>query len=85
MDSYLSRILKNWTASRQPNPNGREELLYLAANSSLRVQRKSSFGTLRGIFLTSNYRGYHEEMLSRPISQATIWSFQIVASHRLLA
>lgn len=85
MDSYLSRILKNWTASSQPDPNGREKLMYMAAHSPVRVQRKSSFATLRGIFLASNYRGFHEEMLSRPISHATIWSFQIVASHRLLA
>jgi hypothetical protein len=85
MESYLSRVLKNWAASSQPSPHGRERLLHVAAQKPLHVRRKSGFDTLRGVFLSSNYRGFHEEMLSRSLSQSTLWSFQIVASQRLLA
>lgn len=85
MDNYLGRLLKNWAASSQPTRNGREQLLAIAAGSPKYVRRSHSLDILRGVFLTSTYRGFHEEMLSRPLSQSTIWSFQIVASHRLLA
>ena len=85
MDSFLGRSLKNWAASSQPSSNGRERLLAVAGGAQSPKQRRSTSDILRGIFLTSNYRGFHEDIRLRPLSQSVIWSFQIVASNRLLA
>ncbi|HWQ83846.1 MAG TPA: hypothetical protein VN363_04725 [Anaerolineales bacterium] len=85
MDNYLGRVLKNWAASSQPHANGRERLLANAASGRKPEQRKSGLETMRSLLSTPNYRGFHEEIRTRPTSQALIWSFQMVASTRLLA
>jgi len=85
MDNYLGRMLKNWAASSQPHPNGREQLLAMAAGAQLSERRKSKPDFLRSLMSTSNYHGFHEAILSQSFSQSTIWSFQLVVSNRLLA
>ena len=85
MDNYLGRMLKNWAASSQPRPNGRERLLAMAAGVQVSERRKSKPDFLRSLMSASNYHGFHEEILSQSFSQSTIWSFQLVVSNRLLA
>ena len=85
MDNYLGRMLKNWVASSQPNPEGRERLLAAAARPHLSNRRRFSFEILQYLFPTHQYHGYPEEIISITLSQSTIWSFHMATSNRILA
>ncbi len=77
MDRYLGHYLKNWIAHRPLPPEGREELLAMAAEQNKRVQK-------RGHASEKEPEWFSPGQWLGPLTQSRSWSLNLTLNFRLV-
>jgi hypothetical protein len=85
LDVYLSRSLKKWAVENQPPPEGREQLLAVAATPPLHHQHLffRILGLLFSFVFVPRLNYPREECVTVPVTRSCIWNYHFESAWRL--